>query len=275
VPEVGFQGMGAADTAGIEILPMTTLNLEHLATLQPDTIVTLQFWLEQIGPGQLEALADVIAIPDGLPLADRLTTLGEELGRPEHAAAVVAEHEAAVEAATATVGDGCVVSLAAVYPGPSVAAFVVGPWELPTSILDTGCQLDPDPSVAEPDGNGRVWLSLEQLGVLDAERIVLLQNDHVEGEPEALAEIEANPLWTSPGGRRRRGPRVRPARLRGRAGPDPVPRGVQRADGVGDARLRVGASDGERRPPPRGSERRRATPARRSHALPWCSRSVP
>jgi iron complex transport system substrate-binding protein len=197
VPEVGFQGMDDVDTAGVEVLPMTTLNLEHLATLQPDTIITLQFWLDQIGAASLEGMADVVAIPDGLSIPERLTALGDALGRPEHAAAVVAELEAAVVDAAAQVGDGCVVSLAAIYPGPSVAAFVAGPWDLPTGILDVGCTLDPDATVAEPDGNGRVWLSAEQYGILDADVLVLLQSDTVEGEPDAVAALEQDPLWTT------------------------------------------------------------------------------
>ena len=85
--------------------------------------------------------------------------LGDLLGRPEHAAATVAEFDAAMEQAQDAVDDDCVLSLAAVYPGPSVAAFVAGPWEIPSSILGTGCRLDPDAGDAAPDQNGRAWLS--------------------------------------------------------------------------------------------------------------------
>ena len=49
--------------------------------------------------------------------------------------------------------------------------------------------------MAEPDGNGRVFLSLEQLGILDAPTIVLLQSPTVQGEQTAVDEITANPLW--------------------------------------------------------------------------------
>lgn len=102
----------------------------------------------------------------------------------------------ATERAREAVPDDCRVSLAAIYPGPSPAAFVAGPWDLPTSVLSTGCTVDPDPSVAEPDENGRVYLSLEQLGMLDAPTLVLLQSETVEGEQEAVEQIEANPLWS-------------------------------------------------------------------------------
>ena len=195
VPEVGFQGLDGLETSDIEVLPMTTLSLEHLAALRPDTIITLQFWADQVGSEALHEMADVIAVPDGVTIPERLRFLGEQLGRESEAEAVIAELESATSAAAAAVPDDCTVSLAAIYPGPSPAAFVAGPWELPTSVLSTGCALDPGPDEAAPDENGRVYLSLEQLGILDAPTLVLLQSETVEGEQAALDELTANPLW--------------------------------------------------------------------------------
>ena len=102
----------------------------------------------------------------------------------------------ATERAREAVPDDCKVSLAAIYPGPSPAAFVAGPWDLPTSVLSTGCALDPDPTVAGPDANGRVYLSMEQLGILDAPTLILLQSETVAGEQQAMDEIAASPLWS-------------------------------------------------------------------------------
>lgn len=196
VEEAGFQGMEEWDTAGIEVLPQTTLNLEQLAALQPDTIVTLQFWVDQIGADVLGGIAELKVLPDGLTGVERLETLGELVGRPEHAAAVAADLAVAEQTARDRVGEDCTLSLAAIYPGPSVAAFVAGPWDLPSAVLAAGCELIPGDD-AGPDANGRVWLSEEQLGMLDQELLVLLQNDTVEGEAEAVAAIEDNPLWPS------------------------------------------------------------------------------
>ena len=197
VDAAGFQGVDQYDTSNIEVLPMTTLSLEYLATLEPDTIITLQFWVDQIGQDVLDGLGEVIVVPDGLYGPERLTAMGDLLERPEHAAAMVAEYDAAMSSAQAEVPDDCVLSLATVYSGPSVAAFVAGPWEIPSTILEVGCELSPDASDAAPDQNGRAFLSLEQLGLLDSERLVLMQSDAVEGETEALEEIEANPVWQS------------------------------------------------------------------------------
>ena len=60
VAEVGFQGLDGFDTAAIEAMPMTTLNLEQLAAMEPDTIIiSRQFWIDQIGEEQLGGLGDV------------------------------------------------------------------------------------------------------------------------------------------------------------------------------------------------------------------------
>jgi iron complex transport system substrate-binding protein len=195
VVEAGFQGLDEYDTSGIEALPMTTLNIEQLATIDPDTIITLQFWVDRIGDDVLRGMAELIVVPDGLTIDERLAFLGEATGHDDVADHVRAELAEATERAAKAVPDDCVVSLAAIYPGPSPAAFVAGPWELPTSILSTGCALDPDAAVATPDKNGRVFLSLEQLGILDGPMLVLLQSDTVDGEQAAVDEIMANPLW--------------------------------------------------------------------------------
>jgi iron complex transport system substrate-binding protein len=195
VEEIGYQGMEDYDTEGIEVLPMTTLSTEHLATLRPDVIVTLQFWVDQIGEETLSGMAELVIVPDGLPAPERITALGDLLDRPDEAAARVADYEEAVDRAGEAVPDDCRLSLAAIYPGPSPAAFVDGPWDMPSSILATGCALDPGATDAEPDENGRVYMSMEQIGLLDAPLLVLLQSDTVDGEQEAVDELEADPLW--------------------------------------------------------------------------------
>jgi len=195
VDSAGFQGIDEFDTSGIEPLSQTDPNLEYLATLRPDTVITYQFWVDQIDESLLAGLGDLVIVPDGLQTAERITVMGDLLGRPEHAAALVADLATAEQNARDRVGDGCTLSLATIYPGPSVAAFVDGPWDIPTAIKTSGCEIIPGPDVAEPDRNGRAWLSLEQLGLLDQDLLLLLQNSSVDGEDAAVAEIEANPIW--------------------------------------------------------------------------------
>jgi hypothetical protein len=146
-----------ADLLALGIEPVAS---EYLASLRPDTIVTLQFFVDQVGPEVLEGIADVVVVPDGLAAAE-----------------------------------GCTLSLAAVYSGPTVAAFVDGSTGLARAFQDVGCTLIPGPDVTAPDANGRAFLSSEQLGLLDQPTLVLMQNDSVEGESDALDEIADDPIW--------------------------------------------------------------------------------
>lgn len=197
VPDAGFGGIDPAATEDIEVLPMVGLGVEQVAALQPDTVVTLEFVVDQIGADIAEGLGNLIVVPDGLSTDDQITTLGELLDREAEAAVALDELEQARAAAAAAVGDDCVVSLGSVFPGPSVAAWVepVGP--LPRGVVEVGCTLDPEATAADADSNGRAFLSLEQLELLDAPTIVLLQSSAVEGEDDAVTEITDNPLWQS------------------------------------------------------------------------------
>jgi iron complex transport system substrate-binding protein len=197
VPEVGFGGIDPATTEGIEVLPMVGLSVEQVAALQPDTVVTLEFVVDQIGADIAEGLGNLVVVPDGLSTEDQITVLGELLDREAEAAAVLDELAQARTDAAEAIGGDCVVSLASIFPGPSVAAWVepIGP--LPRGVVDAGCTLDPGSGAAEADSNGRAFLSLEQLELLDAPTIVLLQSSSVEGEDDAVTDIAANPLWQS------------------------------------------------------------------------------
>ncbi|MFN3216867.1 MAG: ABC transporter substrate-binding protein [Acidimicrobiales bacterium] len=195
VPDAGFSGIDAAATEGIEVLPMVGLSIEQVAALQPDTVVTIEFVVDQIGADIAEGLGNLVVVPDGLSTEDQIATLGELLDREAEAAAVLDDLEQARTDAADAIGDGCVVSLASIFPGPSVAAWVEAIGPLPRGVVDAGCTLDPDVSAADADSNGRAFLSLEELELLDAPTIVLLQSSAVEGEDDAVTDIAANPLW--------------------------------------------------------------------------------
>lgn len=197
VEAVGFQGIEGYDTSGVEVLGMTTLSLEHLASLDPDLIVTFQFWVEQIGEETLEGIADVVAIFDGLDSESRVNELAEFLGREVEAGVLLDRLETARETADAAIADDCEVSMAAIYAGPSVAAFVEPVWEMPVSVTRTGCTLVPDSGQASPDQNGRAFLSLEQLDLLRGPTLLMLQTDTVDGEADAVEEIQGSDLWAA------------------------------------------------------------------------------
>jgi iron complex transport system substrate-binding protein len=200
VASLGFQGMGDADTSGIEILPATELNLEQLAALDPDVIVTTAFIRDEAGGDLLASLGEVVVIPDDASPDEQLRQLAETFDRTDAADVVLAELDAAQDAARAAVArrtEPCTVSLATVYPGPSVAAWVDGSTDIPAAVLDTGCTLVPGDDAGSADRNGRLFLSPEQIGLLAAPTMILLQSSTVDGEDAAVDGIGSDALWQS------------------------------------------------------------------------------
>jgi iron complex transport system substrate-binding protein len=200
VPTAGFQGLDQFDTSGIDALPATELNLERIAAYQPDVIVTTRFVATEVGEPLLAELAELVVLDDDATAADQLLALAERFDATDAAAQLLADLDTARDELAAQVAARaapCVVSLATVYPGPSPAAWTTGATDMPAAILDAGCALRPGSDAGEPDRNGRLFLSLEQFGLLDAPVLVLLQSETVDGEADALAELTDDPLWAS------------------------------------------------------------------------------
>jgi iron complex transport system substrate-binding protein len=193
VPEAGFHALDSYDTSAIEPLPID-INLEYLASLAPDLIVALELWLDYVPEGAFEGIAPTLVVPNGLSTTAQIRFLAEQFDGRERADELVAEMEAAKQTAAAAL-DGLEVSVAAIYPGPSPAAFVDGPWIIPQALLDSGVTLVPAAGEYEADDDGRVWLSNEQLALLGAPQLLLMQSDLVEGESTAVEQVMATPLW--------------------------------------------------------------------------------
>lgn len=196
VAEAGFQGLDDYEVADIKALPATERNIEMLASLEPDRIIILDFFAEEIGLDVLESMAEVTVVPDGTGPAELVTMYGAMFGREARAAELVAEYEAA-QAVAAEEFAGRPVSVATIYAGPSVAAFVDGPWAVPAELLAAGATLVPDAAAAAPDRNGRAFLSMERLDLLSAPQMLLLTTPLVEGEQQAIAEVTATPMWAA------------------------------------------------------------------------------
>ncbi len=197
VSDQGFQGVDEFDTEGIEPLPATEANVERLAALRPDHIVVLEFFANEVGLDKLEGIAEkVTVVPDSLSPEDQVEFLAEAFGREDAAADLIAEYEAAMARSKEAL-EGGEVSVAAIYAGPSLAAFVDGPWAVPATLLDSGVTLVPGPEGLEVDQNGRVYMSLERMDLLSAPKLLLLTSPLVEGEADSIAQVEANPLWAT------------------------------------------------------------------------------
>lgn len=192
--DAGWQGLDDFDTDGIEILPNTEANFEQLAALDVDTVIVLQYVVDQIGMEKLEALGDVIVAPTGSTDAD-LEELGKLTGREAQATELADQLDEAAANAEDSAGDDCEVSLATIYSGPTLAAWIAAPNNAAIVLEDMGCTLVPSTDDADPDGAGRVYLSLERIGDLSAPQIILEQTDTVDGEDEAIAAIEGEALW--------------------------------------------------------------------------------
>lgn len=198
----GFVGLDEFDTTGIEPLPSDEPNIERLAALKPDVIVANEFVVDYLGRDVLESLGEVIVVPDG-DTAAQVRALGDAFDRREKADALVQQLDDALAQGRATLStvpeDERSVSVLTVYSGPAVAAWVDGPVDTPATLLALGYTLDPGPDdVAGATGGateGRAYLSEEQLGLFDAPTIVAMQTEFVDGEGDALAAVESNPLW--------------------------------------------------------------------------------
>lgn len=195
VDDVGFQGLDDYDTDDIEVLPVWELSIEDVAALRPDTVVTTEFMVEQAGGRErIEGIAEnLVVVPSGVDPAGQIKYLGKALGKQAPARRVVRRLAAAERRAKAL--RGVEVSVATVYPGPSVAAYVAGPSPFVTTLLDAGAVIVPATGGRSTDAVGRIFLSEEQTEQLAAPKLVLLQTDTVDGEPEAVAAIAATPLW--------------------------------------------------------------------------------
>jgi ABC-type Fe3+-hydroxamate transport system substrate-binding protein len=196
VLDEGFAGLGEFDTEGIEALPSTEPNLERLAGYRADVVVANTFVADYLGREVLEGLGgEHVVVPDDH--AERIVALGDTFDRRSEADAALADLDEAIAAGAATLNaGGRAVSVATVYPGSTVAAWVDGPIDVPATLLAMGFTLRPGATDVEGEEGGRLYLSNEQLDVLDADTLVALQSDLVAGEPEALEAMADDPLWS-------------------------------------------------------------------------------
>lgn len=193
VAAAGFIGI-EHDTAGIEVLENTDTDLESLVALDTDVVVAAQYVVDSLGAEALAPYGELTVVPDGSTNEEVLAILADLFDRQTEADALLGRLDEARERARAEIPPQ-EVSVAAIYPGPSVAVFVDGPWAVPQALLDAGCTLVP--GADEPhDEDGRVYLSLENLDLIAGPTLLLMVSEAVEGEPAAIAQMQDDPLWS-------------------------------------------------------------------------------
>ncbi|MCW5878935.1 MAG: ABC transporter substrate-binding protein [Anaerolineales bacterium] len=188
----------AAELDGVALYQTSSqFSLEEIAKAEPDLIIGNVFFIHTAGYEKLSQIAPTIAIGGNDPLESYAQTLAA-FGLIDKASADLAAFEvAAASLAQAIDAPARQVSVAAIYSGPSPAIFVDGPQTPPWLLKKLGVQFIP--TEAEREGitfrDGRAFVSLERVDLLHGEELILLQNPLIEGEPEALAKIQQDPLW--------------------------------------------------------------------------------
>lgn len=174
-------------------------NLEELATIGPDLIVSAKVRHEQIYDKLSKIAPTVFSVTTGPTWKDNVRMLGKALGKEELANKKIADYEARArkvgDAIRAKVGHN---------PSISLARFVAGEQtvRLYTEKSFPGTVLFADTGLARPQGQPTsekisVDLSQEQISSLDAERIFVSAWADPKGETQKIKEqYSANPLWS-------------------------------------------------------------------------------
>lgn len=176
-------------------MPFGELDFEAIAALEPDLLVATHSGITDAEYETLSQIAPTVAqtgdYPDfGMPWQEQTRLFGRALGREEQAERLVADTEAAIVAARDEYPEfeGATVAWASPAEGES-QFWAVGPSTPPMQFLSTlGFEVPSD--LAEVVGaQDSVQISGEQLGLLDADVLILQVNS-----PEERAAVEASPL---------------------------------------------------------------------------------
>jgi iron complex transport system substrate-binding protein len=188
----------ADELAGIELFTSAAeFSIERLSAFGPDLIIGTRFFVENAGYDKLSRIAPTVALGSEGEI-ETFVELARVLGKEDEAQAQVDAFTRQMASEAERIGARSKsLSVATVYPGPNVAAWVDGPSPIPQMLLDLGFMLSPNAQAAESFGirSGRAFISPEKLDLFAADTLLLLQTSAVEGEMEAVEKIKTNPLW--------------------------------------------------------------------------------
>jgi iron complex transport system substrate-binding protein len=179
------------------ITAIDSIPYEQVAALEPDLIVITYFAADEATYERLSEIAPTIPLltPDGEvdKWEDIAATAGDVLGEQEAAAALVADSEqlSADVLAEHPGLEGRTYALANYVPGDGI--YVVADPEDGASTFfgRIGLEIDPEILAAADGATGRVKLSLEQIGMLDSDVLVLLTNGTDTGDIPGFAALPA------------------------------------------------------------------------------------
>ncbi len=182
-----YLGDAVADTT--EVGPMETPNLEKVAALKPDLIVSATVRHDELYD-ELSKIAPTVFVETTGPIwKDNVTLLGKALGEEERAEAALTEYEERAR----TVGD----AINAKHDNPTISLvrFVDGPTRLYRNDSFSGIVLK-DAGLSRPPSQDKPGFDKE----ISEEQIALADGDHIfvsafEGGEGYQRRFQANPLW--------------------------------------------------------------------------------
>lgn len=182
-----------ADSTGIEATD--GIPYEQIAALHPDLIVGSYLIADEAAYTRLSEIAPTIPLlgsRDVDPWQDMATVAGDLLGDPTAAEELIAgEDELTAGVRTALPGlEGKTIAMANYVPGDAI--YVVADPDDGANVLfeKIGLQLPPSILDASDGVSGRVELSFENVGLLDADVLVLFTNG---ADPASLVGYDALP----------------------------------------------------------------------------------
>lgn len=188
----------AVEVEGIDLIATSAdISIEALLAYNPDLIIGTVFFIHQLGYDRLKEIAPTVAIGGADPIELYVQTAAV-FGLQAEAEADVAEFKTQVQAEGERINSSQIeLSVGAVYVGPNLALFVDGPQTAPTMLRELGVTMLPTGEEREAlkPRNGRVFISEERIDLLSGDTLILLQTESVEGEMDALAEMNSNPIW--------------------------------------------------------------------------------
>ncbi|MPY91838.1 MAG: ABC transporter substrate-binding protein [Acidimicrobiia bacterium] len=159
-----------------------TIPFEQIAALQPDLILLTYLPEERQTFDTLDEIAPTIGLLGELqvdPWQDQVEVMGRVLGEPERAEQVIGDVEGQVEALARDLpGLGGKTYVAANYvPGDGIHV-VADPDDGSSRLFyELGMEIAPDIVALDQQAVGRVEISMEQVGLLDADFVGILAHD--------------------------------------------------------------------------------------------------
>jgi iron complex transport system substrate-binding protein len=168
------------DVESIEVTD--AIPVEAVAALQPDLIVVTWAVTEQATYDLLSQVAPTIPMLGDAPVdrwQDIAAVAGDVLGRPDEGAALVDEVDRLIAEVTAELPglEGRTYAMANYVPGDKIYVVADPDDGASTFFRQMGIEIDPElVDMAESGSRDRLELSLEQVGLLDSDLLVLLTN---------------------------------------------------------------------------------------------------